>query len=146
MKTLKKIEEAFTKAAKAKDKRSMIVIRAIKTDLTNAKKRGEEISEESVIQCLKRQVKQRKESISQYEKYGRNDLSKVEKEEVLVIESLLPKQMTEEEVAVLAEVCILESGAESMRDMGGVMKLAKEKSKGLADNTILSQLIKQKLS
>ena len=146
MKISNKIEEAFDKAKRTKDKVSLNVIRAIKSEISKLEKSKERASKNPVVDCLKKQLKQREASVIQFEKANRKDLVDVELAEIEIIKLFLPKQLDAEEVDDMIKICIFETNATSIKDMGKVMKLAREKSQGKADNSILSEKIKQKLS
>lgn len=98
------------------------------------------------IQVLDKMLKQRRESIRQFADAGRNDLVAIEEAEVLVIQDFLPKALSEEEVDVMVSSAVVESGAESVKDMGKVMALLKVKMQGRADMSVVSAKIKVALS
>lgn len=98
------------------------------------------------IQVLDKMLKQRRESIRQFADAGRNDLVVIEEAEVLVIQDFLPKALSEEEVDVMVSSAVVESGAESVKDMGKVMALLKVKMQGRADMSVVSAKIKVALS
>jgi uncharacterized protein len=98
------------------------------------------------IQVLDKMLKQRRESIRQFADAGRNDLVAIEEAEVLVIQDFLPKALSEEEVDVMVSGAVVESGAESVKDMGKVMALLKVKMQGRADMSVVSAKIKVALS
>ena len=91
-------------------------------------------------------VKQRKDSISQFSDAGRNDLVEVEEAELVVINSYMPEQLSDEEVSVAVDKAITDSGADSMKDMGKLMGMLKGQLGGKADMGLVSRLIKDKLS
>ena len=134
-------------AMKAKDKERLATLRLI----TAAIKQREvddraELNEEQVLAILEKMIKQRRDSITQYESAGRQELADQEKSEIAIIEAYMPEGLSEEEIAELITQAIAETGAESMRDMGKVMGLLKPKMQGRADMGKVSGLIKQKLS
>lgn len=98
------------------------------------------------IQVLDKMLKQRRESIRQFADAGRNDLVAIEEAEVLVIQDFLPKALSEEEVDIMVSSAVVESGAESVKDMGKVMALLKVKMQGRADMSVVSAKIKVALS
>lgn len=98
------------------------------------------------IQVLDKMLKQRRESIRQFADAGRNDLVAIEEAEVLVIQDFLPKALSEEEVDAMVSGAVVESGAESVKDMGKVMALLKVKMQGRADMSVVSAKIKVALS
>lgn len=135
-------------AMKAKDQASMRAIRAIKSAILirQTDGSGTEITEEEEIKILQKLVKSRKESLDIYQKQNREDLAKVEQEEIAVIEKYLPAAMSEEEVEKMVDEIILETGASSMKDMGSVMAAASSKAAGRVDGKLLAQLVRKKLS
>ena len=104
------------------------------------------LEEAEVLVILDKMVKQRRDSIEQFDKAGRDDLSNKEKFEIEVIQAYLPQQLNEDEIASLITEAIAESGAESMRDMGKVMGILKPKMQGRADMGKVSGLIKTQLA
>lgn len=104
------------------------------------------ITDEDVITVIKKSVKQRQDSIEQYENAGRPELAENEKAELKVLETYLPAMLSEEQIAVIVKEAIAATGASSMKDMGGVMNYVKDKTGGSADNRIVSQLVKSSLT
>ena len=142
-----RIQDDVKAAMKAKDKERLVTLRLI----TAAIKQREvddraELNEEQVLAILEKMIKQRRDSIAQYESAGRQELADQEKSEIAIIETYMPEGLSEEEIAELIAQAISETGAESMRDMGKVMGLLKPKMQGRADMGKVSGLIKQKLS
>ena len=105
-----------------------------------------ELDDAQVLTVLDKMVKQRRESVAQFENAGREDLIAIELKEIEVIQTYLPAQLTESEVAAIVADAIAESGAASMRDMGKVMGLIKPKLQGRADMGKVSALIKSQLT
>jgi len=105
-----------------------------------------ELSDIDVISIIEKMLKQRRDSIAAYESAKRVDLADVEKAEVLVLQAYLPKQLTEEEVAVLLEKVVADTAAASMKDMGKVMAAIKPLVAGKADMGKISGLIKARLA
>jgi len=105
-----------------------------------------EITDAIVLAVLEKMVKQRKDSISQYETHGREDLAAVERYELGVIQTYLPAQMSQEEVEAAVVASIAESGATGPQDMGKVMAVLKPKVAGRADMGALSGMVKAKLA
>jgi uncharacterized protein YqeY len=104
-----------------------------------------ELEDDQILSVLDKMVKQRRDSIDQYEKAGRNDLAEQEAFEIQVLQEYLPEAMSEEEIAALIQEAITATGAESMRDMGKVMGQVKPKAQGRADMGAVSSLVKQRL-
>ena len=133
----------------AKDEKSLRSLRAIKAAIINAKTAegaGGVLKEEDEIKLLQKLVKQRKDSLEIYEKQIRADLAEKEKEEIEVIEKFLPKQMSPDELRVVIEAIINETGAASPADMGKVMGIANKQLAGKADGKTISGLAKDLLS
>jgi uncharacterized protein YqeY len=104
------------------------------------------ISADDVLSVVKKLVKQRKESIEQFEGAGRKDLADKEASELVILEDYLPAQMGREQIEKLVVETIAELKATSVKDMGSVMKAVQAKTQGSADNKIVSEVIKAKLS
>ncbi len=132
---------------KAGDKRRLGTVRLI---LAAIKQREVderiELDDPQVLAVLDKMVKQRRESIAQYEKAGRDELAEQEAFEVGVIQEYLPDALSDREIATLIEEAIAGTGAQSIRDMGKVMGQLKPKMQGRADMGAVSSLVKQKLS
>jgi uncharacterized protein YqeY len=143
-----KIMQDLKEAMKAKDEAALRGIRAIKSAILIAKTdgSGNVIDEAREIQMLQKLVKQRKESLEIYEKQNREDLAKVEREEIAVIEKYLPKQMDAAELTAALKQIIAEVGASSAKDMGKVMGAASKAFAGKADGKLISEIVKQLLS
>lgn len=144
------ISEDLKTAMRAKDTLSLNTLRALKSAIRNAAiaKGGADAtldgSEESGI--IRKQVKQRQDSIEQFEKAGRSELAENEQAEIAVLEKYLPAALTPQELATLVSAAIDESGATSRADMGKVMKILQESTGGRADGKTLSQEVMKRLS
>ena len=106
----------------------------------------EELNDKECIEILEKMIKQRKDSISQFESAGREELSKKEKDEILIIQEFMPEQLSVEEIDILVKKVISETNAESMKDMGKVMGMLKELTSGKADAGYISSEVKKALS
>lgn len=104
------------------------------------------LSDEEVIVVLTKMIKQRRDSVTQYEAANRQDLADVELGEIAVLEEFMPKPLTEAEVADLLDAALAASGATTMQDMGKLMAVLKPQVQGRADMGKVSQLVKAKLS
>jgi uncharacterized protein YqeY len=134
-------------AMKAKDKEGLKAIRMI----LGAIKQKEideriELTDGQVLSVIQKMVKQRKDSISQFSDAGRTDLVDIEEAELLIINNYMPKQLSKDEVEAAVIKAISETGADSMKDMGKLMRVLKGQLDGKADMGVVSQLIKAKLS
>ena len=135
-------------AMKAKAKETLEALRAVKSALLlAASEKGADgnVSEDAGITVLQRLVKQRKEAADAYNGQDRADLADAEMQQASVIETYLPAQLSEEEVAKIVDDIITQTGASSMKDMGKVMGMTTQKLAGKADNKLVSNLVKAKL-
>jgi uncharacterized protein YqeY len=105
-----------------------------------------ELSAEEVDAVLQKEAKKRRESIEEMEKAGRIELAENEKRELSLIEEFLPKQLSREEVTVLARDAVAQSGATSPKDTGKVMSVLMPKVKGLADGKLVNDVVRELLS
>jgi len=129
-------------AMKAHDMGAVNALRGVMAkakDLTvNA---GKEMTDEAVLQVIAKGVKQREESIAQFESAGRAELAAGEKAEMELLKKYLPEQLSEEAVAVIVKETITATGATSKKDMGRVMKEVMARTKGQADGKLVSKLV-----
>src|SRR5437588_13090831 len=144
------VDSDLKEAMRAKDRRKLGVLRMLKAALKYAAiaKSGTEaeLSEAEVAQVVRKQVKQRQDSIASFEKGGRAELAAKEKEESLILNAYLPKAMSFEELAEVVRRTITETGATSKAQMGSVMKALQAKVAGRADGKTLSQEVSRQLS
>ena len=138
----------LTAAMKARDAGRLSVLRMIKANLMNRQiERGGDLTNEEIAKALQSLVKQRRDSVSSYEKAGRLELAAKEASEITVIEAYLPRPATPEEIDAAITAAISESGASSMKDMGAVMKATMEHLAGKsADGRLVSETVKARLS
>ena len=138
----------LTAAMKAKDADTLSTLRMTKANLMNRQiEKGGELTDEEVVKALQGLVKQRKDSIEQYEKAGRTELAAKEAGEISVIEKYLPQAASLEEIDAAVAAAVEETGASSMRDMGKLMKAAMAKLAGkMADCKAVNEAVKSKLS
>ena len=143
-----RIMQDLKTAMKAKDQAALRGIRAIKSALLLEKTSGakHDISEDMELKILQKLVKQRKESFEIFEREGRAELARKEREEIEVIEKYLPEQLSEEELEAKIKAIVAQTGASSMRDMGKVMGMATKQLAGKADGKAISTIVKQLLS
>ena len=141
------LQDEMKAAMKSGDKRRLGIIRLI---LAAIKQREVderiELDDTQVLLVLDKMVKQRRDSVEQFEKAGRTELADQEKFEIGVIQEYLPAQLSEDEISALIAEAITATGAKSMKDMGKVMGMLKPKLQGRADMGAVSGLIKQNLS
>jgi uncharacterized protein YqeY len=143
----KKMDQEMILAAKAKDKIRLSALRMLKSGLHNREidlKR--ELNEVEFLQLLSAMVKQRRDSIEQFEKGGRTDLVEKESTELKVIQEFMPAPMSETELDAMIAEAIRETGAASVRDMGKVMATLMPKVTGKADGKMVGEKVKARLS
>lgn len=147
MSLLERLNTDMKQAMKNKEKDKLTVIRMLKAALQNESiKLGSELSEEAELSVLSREVKQRKDSLHEFEKASRNDLVDKVRAELKHVEIYMPKQLSEEELAEIVSTVIAETGASSKKDMGKVMAALMPKVKGKADGSLVNKLVQQHLS
>jgi uncharacterized protein YqeY len=146
--TLKeKITEDMKTAMRAKEAQRLSTVRLLLAAMKQKEVDERVVLEDAaVLAIIEKMVKQRRESIAQFEKAGRNDLADNEKAEIAILSAYLPAQMSDAEVADAIAAAIKESGAAGPKDMGKVMGLLKAKLAGRTDMGKLSGLVKAKLS
>mgnify|MGYP003574084993 FL=1 len=142
-----RIQEDMKAAMRAKDKQRLGVIRLMAAAVKQ-REVDERISldDSQVIAVLDKMLKQRRDSLAQYEKAGRQDLAEQEAFEIKVIQEYMPQPLSEAELAGLIETAIKETGASSVKEMGFVMGAIKPKVQGRVDMKALSVTIKQRLN
>ena len=138
----------MTAAMKAKEAARLSTLRMVKASVMYREiEEGGELTDEEMTKALQSLVKQRRDSIEQYEKAGRQELADKERAEIEVIENYLPQAATREEIEQAITEAIRETNASSMRDMGAVMKLTQARLAGRsADGRTVSEIVKAKLS
>jgi uncharacterized protein YqeY len=148
MSLLERLNSDMKQAMKNKEKDKLTTIRMVKASLQNeAIKLGtKELSEEVELTILSREVKQRKESLHEFDKAGRQDLVDKLRAELAIVELYLPKQLSEEELSEIVKETVSEVGAKSKADMGKVMAAIMPKVKGKADGSLVNKLVQQHLS
>lgn len=148
MSLIETISEDIKIAMKAREMEKLEALRAIKAALLLAQTSegsGGQISEAEEIKLLQKLVKQRKESAEIYKQQNRPDLSEPELFQAVVIEQYLPKMMGEDEITIVVKDIIAQSGATSIKDMGKVMGPASKALAGMADNALISTVVKKLL-
>ncbi|MFD1358243.1 GatB/YqeY domain-containing protein [Fictibacillus halophilus] len=147
MSLLNDLNQDMKQAMKDKNKQKLSVIRMLKASLQNeAIKQGRELNEEEELTVLVREMKQRKDSLQEFEKAGRDDLVAGLQDEIAVLTPYLPKQLNEEELSEIVAQTISETGAASKADMGKVMGALMPKVKGKADGGLVNRIVQQQLS
>jgi len=144
----KQIVADLTASMKAQDASRTSTLRMVKAAMMNRQiEKGSELDDDDMQKLLRSLVKQRRDSVEQYEKAGRQELVDKEKAEIEVIETYLPQAASHEEIEQAVAAAITETGASSMKDMGKVMKAAQAALTGKnADGRMISETVKAKLT
>jgi hypothetical protein len=141
------LTEDMKAAMKGGEKHKLGVIRLINAGIKQKEVDERiELDDTAVIAVLDKMVKQRKDSVSQFEAANREDLAEIERAEIVVIEAYLPAKMGEAEIVAAIQAAIAETGASSAADMGKLMGALKPKLAGQADMGLVSKLVKQQLA
>ena len=140
---IEKIESDFKMAMKGKDEIKVGTLRMLKAAIQNKEieKKAKSLPEQDLLELIQKQIKQRKDSIAEFEKANRQDLVKKEASEIVVLEQYLPTQLTEAELKDLIQKTIQALGAQSKADMGRVMKEVMPQITGRADGKLVSQIV-----
>lgn len=146
-----RISEEIKLAMKAKDKVRLETVRSIKKVIlekeSTLRAQGQEtLTESQELEVLTQLAKQRRDSVEQYRKAGREDLAEQESQELAILEEYLPKQLSDQEVAAIIDEVIAAVGATSAKDMGKVMGAAMQQLKGRADGQKIQAIVKEKLT
>lgn len=143
------ITEDMKTAMRAKDTVTLNVVRALKSAIKYAaiEKHGADgdLDDAEAIVVVRREIKKRQDSFTQYEQANRPELAEVEKAEIAVLEKYLPAAMSHDDLVKLIEAAIAELGATNKKDMGKVMKLVQERTEGRADNKAISSEVSSRL-
>ena len=148
MNVFEQIKNDFNQALKAKDELVILVLRQIKTAVTNAEiiKNREEVTEEELIKLLRSEVKKRKESARLYEQGKRAELAEKELKEIKIIKKYLPPELGEEAIEQKIQAIVEKLGASGPQDTGRVMGAVMKELAGQADGNVVSKLVKEALS
>ncbi len=142
-----KIDADLKDAMRAKDAVRLSTLRMLKSAVEYHKieKKQEKLVDADIIAVIKKQIKQRQDSIDGFEKGGRADLVVKEKAEMVILKGYLPEELSQAQVEEIVEAVIAEVGATTKADMGKVMKAVQTKAAGRADNRLVSQIVSSKL-
>ncbi len=142
------IQKDMTQAMKAREERRLSTLRMVKTALKNKEiEKRAPLDDKEALQVLATLIKQRKDSIEQFSKGGRQDLADKEQAEIAIIEGYLPRALGDEEITATVRAAIAEMGAPTMKDMGTVMKNVMAKFAGVrVDGKLVSDIVKRELS
>ncbi|MBS9338093.1 GatB/YqeY domain-containing protein [Fructobacillus sp. M2-14] len=147
MTLLETVQNDMKEAMKAKDKAKLAVVRQIKSAVMNEQiNLGHDLNEDEELAVLAREVKQRKESLSEFKDGGREDLAEATQAELDILASYMPEQMSDEDVDAAVSAAIEKTGASSMADMGKVMGIVSAQTKGRADGKVVADKVKAALS
>jgi uncharacterized protein YqeY len=150
MSLIEQIQKDITEAMKARNERRLTPLRMVKTALKNKEiEKMSALTEQESMQVLATLIKQRKDSIEQFNKGGRPELAEKEAAEIGVIEAYLPKAASEDDIRATVRAAIAEMGAPTMKDMGLVMKntMARFQAQGArVEGKVVSEIVKQELS
>ncbi len=142
-----KLLEELKKAMKEKNINRKNVIQMVRAAILQVEKDKQiELNDDEILQIIAKESKKRKDSISDYEKGGRQDLVEQINEEIQVLSEFLPKQLTAEELEEKIKIIIEKVGATTIKDMGKVMKMAKEELGATADGKAISETVKKLLN
>ncbi|MGX7204153.1 GatB/YqeY domain-containing protein [Enterococcus pingfangensis] len=147
MSLLTTLNEDMKQAMRAKDKETLQVIRMLKASIQNEQiKNGQDLNEEEELTVLSREMKQRRDSLTEFEKADRADLADKVKKEIVVVEKYLPAQLSEEEIRAIVTEAITTTGAASPKEFGKVMGAVMPKVKGKADGNQVNAIVKELLN
>ncbi len=148
MTIVEQVNDGIKTAMKAKDQASLRTLRSIKSALLLEATSGSNsvVTDEIALKAINKLAKQRKDSLSIYEEQGREDLAIIEREELAILETFLPKQMEESQVREIIQGIITQTGASNMGDMGKVMGMAIGKIGTQADGKLISSIVRELLA
>lgn len=144
---LEKINQDLISSQKSKDDLAINCLRMLKSAFKYAaiQKLKDSLDEPEIIDCIQKQIKQRKDSVDAYRKAAREDLATKEEREIEVLAVYLPKGLSDEELSKVVDEVIQKTGAKSKADMGKVIKEVMTQTRGRADGSKISQLVSQRL-
>lgn len=146
MSLAERLNDDMKQAMKAQDKFRLSTIRMVRASVKNQEiELRRPLEDNEVLEILSREVKQRKDSLQEFTKAGRDDLAKDLEAEIAIIAQYLPEQLTEEEIKAIVTQTIQETGASSKADMGKLMGALMPKVKGRADGKLVNQIVQQLL-
>ena len=147
MALLDQIHTDLKEAMKSRDSLKLGALRMILTAVKNKEKEvRRELEEREVLQIISNQIKQRKDSIEQYRKGGREDLAQKEEQELKLLREYMPQQLSKEELEEMVKQTIDEVGASTVKDLGKVMKAIMPRVAGRADGKVVNQMVRSYLT
>lgn len=145
---LDRVNNDLKEAMRQQDETAKLTLRSIKSAILEAQKSGNfaaGLNDDDLIQIIGKTAKQRRDTIAEYERVGRDDLAAKESAELAVIERYLPRQLSADELEAIVRSVIAETGAQSMRDMSKIMPVAMERIAGQADGRAVNQVVRRLL-
>lgn len=147
MSLLKRLQTDMITAMKNRNKDTLAVVRMLKASVQNAQiEAGHDLTPDEEVAVMSREYKQRKESLEEFQKAGRQDLIDKTNNELKVVEKYMPKQLSADDVKKIVTKTVQQVGAASMKDFGKVMGAVMPKVKGQADGKLVNQTVKETLS
>jgi len=145
----KKLQQELTEAMLTRDQTKVSVLRLLLSAVNyyeiNKGGAGYEATDEDVLTVIQKEAKQRRDSIEEFKKGNRQDLVDKESKELEILKTYLPEQMSENEIKKLVENAISQTGAKTIADMGKVMEILMPQTKGKADGSLVSKIVKESL-
>jgi uncharacterized protein YqeY len=147
MSLVERLNQDMKLAMKNKDKLKLSVIRMVKASVKNEEiNQGSPLTDEQVLAVVTRELKQRRDSLQEFDKAGREDLAAPTREEIEILLEYMPEQMGEEEIRRVVSEAIQQVGAQSKKDLGKVMGVLMPKVKGRADGALVNKIVQELLS
>ncbi|PKM83462.1 MAG: aspartyl-tRNA amidotransferase [Firmicutes bacterium HGW-Firmicutes-13] len=141
-----RLNEDMKTAMKAKDKFKLSVLRMMRSEIKNEEiNKKEALNDDEIIGVLNRELKKRRDASEEYKKFNREDMVQDLEKEISIILSYMPEQLTEEEIKRIVQEAINQTGAQTKKDMGKVMKVIMPEVKGKADGRIVNQIVQSYL-
>ncbi|WP_424685523.1 GatB/YqeY domain-containing protein [Enterococcus sp.] len=146
MTLLSTLNDDMKTAMRAKDKERLAVIRMLKASIQNEEiKVGHVLNDDEELTILSREMKQRRDSLAEFENVGRDDLSEKVKVEIAIVEEYLPAQLSDDEIREIVKQAIAKTGAASVKEFGKVMGVVMPQVKGKADGNQVNAIVKELL-
>ena len=146
MSLLKRFDDDLKEALKASESAKVSILRMVKATVKNRQiEKGRELTDDEIVSVLSSMVKQGRESMEQFTKAGRMDLARKEEQEVAILQSYMPQQLSHDELDRIISDAIQEASARTPQDMGKVMRILMPRVKGVADGKYVNQRVKELL-
>jgi hypothetical protein len=144
---VEKIYTDYKEAMKARDTLKSSVLSMLRAEILNVAvaKKKDTLDDAEVVTVIKKQIKQRQDSIEQFTKGGREEMAKKEEQEMQILKGYLPAELSEADVMKIVDEAVAATGAQGMKDMGKVMKEVLARTSGQADGKLVSDLVRKKL-